>query len=226
VMGIIAQSTKGGIGLTKVTSAALATERSKNGQVKASKPRAKAPKQTKVVPAIEDPVEHGYREFNEEQRHAWSYFLKAYKVATEAVDKSLRENSAITLAEYEILHKVTLAGGRNRFMDLARITLLSQSRISRQIDVLQAKGFLGREITASDRRATFAYITPEGQSAWDEAQDPFARAFHRHFLDIIPKSRVGSFASILKLLMQDEDYVAVYRDTIERARESNSAATD
>jgi DNA-binding MarR family transcriptional regulator len=166
-------------------------------------------------------IEYDNIAFNEEERHAWSYFLKAYKVATEGVDKSLRENSPLSLAEFEILHKVGLTGGRIRFIDLARITLLSQSRISRQIDALQAKGFLRREITASDNRATFAVITTEGERALEAAMEPFARAYHRHFLDIIPKGRLSSFSSVLRLLMQNEDYVAVYRETIERARADN-----
>lgn len=166
-------------------------------------------------------VEHGYTGFGEEQRFAWTYFLKAYKIVMDGVDKSLRENSPLSLAEYEILLKVTLTGGRIRFMDLARITLLSQSRISRQIDALQARGFLRREITASDRRATFAIITPDGERAWEAAQEPFARAFHSHFIDLVPEAYLPSFSSALKLLMQDLDYDTMYRETIERARALN-----
>jgi DNA-binding MarR family transcriptional regulator len=181
--------------------------------------KSKSPTQTRS--ASVSLIEYDNIAFNEEERHAWSYFLKAYKVATEGVDKSLRENSPLSLAEFEILHKVGLTGGRIRFIDLARITLLSQSRISRQIDALQAKGFLRREITASDNRATFAVVTTEGERALEAAMEPFARAYHRHFLDIIPKGRLSSFSSVLRLLMQNEDYVSVYRETIERARADN-----
>jgi DNA-binding MarR family transcriptional regulator len=117
-------------------------------------------------------IEYDNIAFNEEERHAWSYFLKAYKVATEGVDKSLRENSPLSLAEFEILHKVGLTGGRIRFIDLARITLLSQSRISRQIDALQAKGFLRREITASDNRATLRSLQRKVSALWRRPWNP------------------------------------------------------
>jgi DNA-binding MarR family transcriptional regulator len=187
----------------------------------ASATRSKSKSPTPARSTAASLIEYDNIAFNEEERHAWSYFLKAYKVATEGVDKSLRENSALSLAEFEILHKVGLTGGRIRFIDLARITLLSQSRISRQIDALQAKGFLRREITASDNRATFAAITTEGQRALEAAMEPFAQAYHRHFLDIIPKGRLSSFSGVLRLLMQNEDYVTVYRETIERARADN-----
>jgi DNA-binding MarR family transcriptional regulator len=194
---------------------------SRRDEAESPRTRMKSKSPTQARSAAVSLIEYDNIAFNEEERHAWSYFLKAYKVATEGVDKSLRENSALSLAEFEILHKVGLTGGRIRFIDLARITLLSQSRISRQIDALQAKGFLRREITASDNRATFAVITTEGQRALEAALEPFAQAYHRHFLDIIPKGRLSSFSSVLRLLMQNEDYVAVYRETIERARADN-----
>ena len=76
----------------------------------------------------------------------WVLFLKAYKSVVDRVDRELRRGSPISLAEFEILHMVTVAHGRIRFIDLAKVTLLSQSRISRQIDSLQQKGFLFREV--------------------------------------------------------------------------------
>jgi DNA-binding MarR family transcriptional regulator len=196
-------------------------ERSRRDQAEPHRTRAKSKNPTHAPSAAAGLIAYEDKAFSEEELHAWSYFLKAYKVATEGVDKSLRENSALSLAEFEMLHKVALTGGRIRFIDLARITLLSQSRVSRQIDALQAKGFLRREITASDNRATFAAITTEGQRALEAALEPFAQAYRRYFLDIIPKGRLSSFSGVLRLLMQNEDYVAVYRETIERARANN-----
>lgn len=196
-------------------------ERSRRDQAALPRARVKGKGPTHAPSAAAGLVERDNIAFDEEERHAWSFFLMAYKVATEGIDKSLRENSAVSLAEFELLHKVGLAGGRIRFIELARITLLSQSRISRQIDALQAKGFLRREITASENRATFAVMTLEGQRALEAALEPFSTAFNRHFLDIIPKGRLSSFSGVLRLLMQKEDYVALYRETIDRARAAN-----
>lgn len=151
-------------------------------------------------------AEHSYLDLSEERRRAWSYFLKAYKVVVDAVDTGVRSGAPISLAEYELLLHVKRAGDRIRFIDLANLTLLSQSRISRQIDSLQERGLLNREITDSDRRATYAVMTPAGQIALDQAGEAFVGAFHRHFLDLIPEDQLSVLTRILEPLLPDADY--------------------
>jgi DNA-binding MarR family transcriptional regulator len=150
------------------------------------------------------------------------YFLKAYKAVVERVDKDLRATSRLTLAEFELLHLVVRAHGRIRFIDLAKVTLLSQSRISRQIDVLQGKGFLHREITASDRRATYAVLTPAGRKAYDDALQPFLRAYHDEFADLIPENDVEGFGLHLLSLLKEPDYSARITAIMDAARAANS----
>jgi DNA-binding MarR family transcriptional regulator len=169
------------------------------------------------------PLEHGYEDFALDHQRAWSYYLKSYKVVIGALDKCLREKTRITLAEYELLLYVTHVGGRIRFIDLSRITLLSQSRISRQIDALKLKGFLRREITDSDRRATFAVLTPEGRQAWEEAQAPFASAFHENFVDLIPMDRLDDFSDILRRLLQDPHHFIVTGEIVKQTKATNAA---
>lgn len=182
---------------------------------------AKGTSKARVKNAAGDSAPGGFSEFTEEQKIAWTYFLKAYKVVVEDVDKDLREGSDITLAEYEILLGVSEAGGRLRFIDLSRNTLLSQSRISRQIDALQAKGLLKREITATDRRATFAVMTPKGWRAWQAAQSPFGSACRKHFLDLIPAAQLKSFTHVLELLLEDPGFYVRNREMLRQAREAN-----
>lgn len=153
----------------------------------------------------------------------WMYFLKAYKAVVERVDKDLRSASPLTLAEFELLHLVIRAHGRIRFIDLARVTLLSQSRISRQIDALQAKGFLHREITATDRRATYAVLTPAGRKAYDGAFQPFLQAYHEEFADLIPARDLKSFGEVLLSLLKEPDYSARVTAVMDAARAANTA---
>ena len=154
----------------------------------------------------------------------WMYFLKAYKAVVERVDKDLRAASHLTLAEFELLHLVIRAHGRIRFIDLARVTLLSQSRISRQIDALQAKGFLYREITASDRRATFAVLTPAGRDAYDGAFQPFLQAYHEEFAGLIPAGDLKPFGEVLLSLLKEPDYSARVTAVMDAARAANAPA--
>ncbi|WP_091743118.1 MarR family winged helix-turn-helix transcriptional regulator [Phenylobacterium immobile] len=138
-----------------------------------------------------------------EQWMVWGLFLKAFKVVTDQVDKALKAEAPVSLPEFEILHILKNNDGRMRLIDLATGTLLSQSRISRQVDALQAKGFLVREVSEADRRATYAVLTPEGVRTYDLASQPFLRAYYKHFADLIGEN-AQAFGTILGPLMNQE----------------------
>ncbi len=152
----------------------------------------------------------------------WIYFLKAYKVVVDSIDKELRDEAPVSLAEFELLHLLQIADGRMRFIDLANITLLSQSRISRQVDALQSKGYLVREITASDRRATYAILTPEGQRVHSKAIAPFTRALRNDFVNLVPKSKRPLLSELLKALLQTPDFREKAAEILRQARIANS----
>ena len=122
------------------------------------------------------------------------------------------------------MYIVNDAGGRIRFIDLARISNLSQSCISRQVDSLQARGFLNREVTDSDRRATFAVLTAAGKAAFDQAEQPFLAAYYTEFRDLIPEADVESFRRVLGLLLREPDYPRQAMQLLDAAFEQNSKA--
>ncbi len=153
---------------------------------------------------------------------SWTLFLHAYKVIVGSIDKELSSVSGVSLSEYEILHQLALAKGRMRFIDLSKVTLLSQSRISRQIDALQAKGYLVREITASDRRATYAVLTDRGVEVFHNAKGPFAKVYGRVFRDRIEDADLGAFMRVLKGLQQDPSHMEGASAIFKAAREANA----
>jgi DNA-binding MarR family transcriptional regulator len=155
----------------------------------------------------------------------WIYFLKAYKVVVDGIDKELRDEAPVSLAEFELLHLLRIADGRMRFIDLANITLLSQSRISRQVDALQSKGYLIREITASDRRATYAILTPEGERVHSRAIGPFTKALRSDFVDLVPKSKRPLLSELLKALLQTPDFREKAAEILRQARIVNSKSS-
>lgn len=138
-----------------------------------------------------------------EQWAVWGLFLKAFKVVTDQVDKALKAEAPVSLPEFEILHILKNNSGRMRLIDLATGTLLSQSRISRQVDALQAKGFLVREVSEADRRATYAVLTPEGLRTYELASQPFLRAYNKHFAALVGEHS-EAFGTMLGALMNQE----------------------
>jgi DNA-binding MarR family transcriptional regulator len=71
--------------------------------------------------------------------------------------------------------------------DLASLLLVSKSGVTRLVDRVEQAGLVEREFSATDRRVTFASITPAGREALDRANPAFARglaqAFSRHLAD-------------------------------------------
>lgn len=130
-------------------------------------------------------------------------FLHAYKTVNERVDKDLRTASPLSSTEFEVLWRINRAGGRIQFITLAREVKLSQSRVSRQVDNLQKKGYVRREITNQNRRATFAVMTELGQAVYLTAEQPFQRAWREHFLDRISTDDLEVFRRSLVFLIGD-----------------------
>ena len=130
-------------------------------------------------------------------------FLHAQKLVNERVDRDLRGGGLLSATEFEVLWRLNYAGGRSRFINLAHDVKLSQSRVSRQVDSLERKGYVLREATNQNRRATFAVMTDKGQRAYEAAEQPFQEAWRRHFLDRISPDDLKVFKRVLISLIGD-----------------------
>lgn len=131
----------------------------------------------------------------------WDLFLKSYKTVIGLIDRDLKAASGLNLSQYEIIIGIHVLGGRARLVDIARRTLLSQSRISRQIDTLQHKGLLYRETIEAQPRATYAVLTDEGVKMYEDAMQPFLQTYYRHFLNLLEPGDVDDFARVAQKLV-------------------------
>lgn len=147
-------------------------------------------------------MEH-FRELPPGIQEGWGLFLKAYKVVLETVDRETRKGGPISLAEFELLLYIEAAGGRIRYINLAKLSLLSEAQISRRVSLLQDKGYLRREATDQDRRATYAVITEQGGKALRDAQRPFLDSLEKNFMQRIPEEKLAIFNEVLASLVND-----------------------
>jgi DNA-binding MarR family transcriptional regulator len=90
----------------------------------------------------------------------------ARSVLEENLDRRLRCGAGVTLAQHELLYRLSLApGGRLRMADLADMLLASKSGASRLVDRMAAVGLVARESSGTDRRLVFAVLTATGKAA-------------------------------------------------------------
>ena len=89
----------------------------------------------------------------------------ARSLLKENLASHLRVSTGITLAQHEVLYRLSLApGGRLRMAGLADMLLASKSGCSRLVGRMAARGLVEREPSSADRRLVFAVLTPTGRS--------------------------------------------------------------
>jgi DNA-binding MarR family transcriptional regulator len=92
--------------------------------------------------------------------------LDTHRVIAEAMEKTLRSQAGLSLAQYEVLYRLSEApDSRLRMVDITRQLCVSKSGVTQLVDRLEQAGLVAREPCASDRRLTFARLTAQGTEA-------------------------------------------------------------
>ncbi|WP_203782664.1 MarR family winged helix-turn-helix transcriptional regulator [Paractinoplanes rishiriensis] len=79
------------------------------------------------------------------------------------------EEHRLSAVEFEVLMRLARSPGhRLRMTDLAGQTSLSTSGVTRVVDRMDRDGLVRREACPSDRRSSYAVITPAGRQRLDE----------------------------------------------------------
>ena len=95
---------------------------------------------------------------------AWLALARTYSRFWEQVEAQMRRDNRLTMARYDVLAHLDMAGGRLGLSELAASILLSQSGLSKLLDRMAAAGLVRRSPDPSDARAAFADLTPQGQA--------------------------------------------------------------
>ena len=116
---------------------------------------------------------------------AWPSFLKAHAVLVARIEDALRRQKFPQLEWYDVLWTLEQAPeGRLRMGELAQMTVITRSNLTRLIDRLAAKGLVERDRDLSDRRGAFAVLTPAGRALrkkiWPHYLSAIQDVFDRH----------------------------------------------
>lgn len=92
-------------------------------------------------------------------------FVEAHAGLRAATEQRLEAEHGLPGPWFEVLLRLArTAGHRLRMSDLSAQTTLSASGLTRVIDRLVAQGLVQRAACPSDRRGSFAVLTPEGEA--------------------------------------------------------------
>ncbi len=100
----------------------------------------------------------------------WRALMRAHAALAAALDEALTAEYGLPLVSYEVLaHLAEADQYRMRMQELAELLPLTKSGLTRLADRLELAGLLRRMACPSDRRGTFAALTPRGIAVVERA---------------------------------------------------------
>lgn len=136
----------------------------------------------------------------EQQKH-WRAYIAATTLLHEKLSRELQAAHGLTMADYEILVRLSEADDRQlRMSQLASYTLASRSRLSHQVDRLEKAGLVRREPCESDRRGANAVLTDKGWQLLVAAAPTHVEGVRAHFVDLLSDREFAAVGNALAVV--------------------------
>ena len=136
------------------------------------------------------------RWLNPTEMAAWRRYIVASRRLLEALDSDLADHE-LSMPDYEILAQLSDAPERRmRMSELADVAMLSRSRLSHRMKVMEKAGWVRREACPVDKRGFFAVMTPKGWKAIEAAAPDHVESVRQRFVDLLSKDDQKVLAEI------------------------------
>jgi DNA-binding MarR family transcriptional regulator len=135
---------------------------------------------------------------NPSEMKAWRQYIIASRRLLDALDEDLADHD-LSMADYEVLAQLSDAPERTmRMSELADVAMISRSRLSHRIKVMEKAGWVRREACPEDKRGYFAIMTPKGWKAIVAAAPDHVHSVRSRFLDVLDKNDQKTLAEIFE----------------------------
>jgi DNA-binding MarR family transcriptional regulator len=114
---------------------------------------------------------------------AWRSYIIASRRLLEALENDL-DGHDLSMADYEVMAQLSEAPGRRmRMSELADLAMISKSRLSHRMKVMEKAGWIKREECSEDRRGSWAVMTEKGWRAIVAAAPDHVASVRKRFID-------------------------------------------
>jgi DNA-binding MarR family transcriptional regulator len=138
------------------------------------------------------------RWLNPAEMKAWRRYIIASRRLLDALDYDL-DHHELSMADYEVLAQLSDAPDRKmRMSELAEEAMLSRSRLSHRIKVMEKAGWVKREACPEDKRGYFAVMTAKGWKAIVAAAPDHVHSVRSRFIDHLTKEDQKTLAEIFE----------------------------
>lgn len=139
----------------------------------------------------------------EKEKLAFQTYLASYNMVVRSISREMRAKGQMSIEHYDVLVTLEYASGhRLRLSELAERVLLSRSGLTRLVDRLVEKGYVKREVCASDKRGSFAVLTADGLKARQDCWVHLEEAMQKHFSSKLNSTQLGELLSACKVLAE------------------------
>lgn len=128
---------------------------------------------------------------------AWLALLRTHARLWDQLEAQVRRDHGLTIARYDVLAHVEMAGGQLRLSELASSIVLSPSGLSKLLDRMEASGLIRRDPDPHDARSTFATITPQGRSLVKKARRSHHEQLQQTFGNALDDRDVADLTRIM-----------------------------
>ena len=123
------------------------------------------------------------RWLNPRELKAWRSYIIASRRLWDAMEGDLSPHD-LSMSDYEILVHLSEAPSRQiRMSELAQSAMISKSRLSHRMKVMEKAGWVRREICKIDKRGSFAVMTEKGWKAIVKAAPDHVESIRARFVD-------------------------------------------
>lgn len=120
-----------------------------------------------------------------EQQAVWRAYIVGSTLLNDTLDRELRQAHGISLAEYEVLVRLSESPGHAmRMARLADSLSHSRSRVTHTIKRMQRLGLVERCAAEGDGRGVQARMTEQGHQLLVEAAPTHVTGVRAHFVDL------------------------------------------
>ncbi|WP_290056582.1 MarR family winged helix-turn-helix transcriptional regulator [Amycolatopsis solani] len=130
---------------------------------------------------------------------AWYAYMKVHLRLDYEMNRQLRADSGLSLADYHVLVALTSEpSGRMRVGDLAIRIGWERSRLSHHLKRMRERGLVGTGTAAEDRRATEVVLADAGWEALRQAAPDHVGFVRQAFLDALDPGEQAQLTTLLE----------------------------
>lgn len=134
-----------------------------------------------------------------EQQRWWRSYLGGSTVLLDQLDRDLRAAHDLSMAEYEILVRLSEAEDRSiRMAELASAVSHSRSRITHTIARLERDGIVRRAASCTDGRGVSAVLTDHGHDVLAQAAHTHVRGVHDYLVARCSREDLAAVGRVLE----------------------------